>query len=163
MDNMEIKRTVARTARKIDRNLSDFKKKASDFWCRYYAIIISCAVLLVTITASSFVTIAITNYKNSHSIWDLNRDKMYVEYTVRYGDTLWSIAEDMMTVNPEYRDIRDYVWEVRQTNNLYGDIKAGQTIMLPYYTVTDPDKVDIYNYYQLKPIIVPAFTTTNNP
>jgi len=50
-------------------------------------------------------------------------------YFVAAGDTLWEIAEQTL---PDNTDIRDYISEIRQTNDLTGaNIKAGQKLMIP--------------------------------
>jgi hypothetical protein len=48
-------------------------------------------------------------------------------YTVRAGDTLWSIAVSHFTGDP-----REGVWELRERNHLAGTvIQPGQRLVLP--------------------------------
>ncbi len=48
-------------------------------------------------------------------------------YTVRGGDTLWSIA-----ATHGAGDIREAIWEIRERNHLAGaTITPGQTLLLP--------------------------------
>ncbi len=50
-------------------------------------------------------------------------------YFVAEGDTLWAIAKQTL---PDNTDIRDYISEIRQTNDMTGaNIKAGQKLMIP--------------------------------
>lgn len=52
---------------------------------------------------------------------------------IRPGDTLWSIASAYLT--EEYRDIPEYVEELKRCNRLIRDeIHAGQKLIVPYYT-----------------------------
>ena len=51
-------------------------------------------------------------------------------YTVRAGDTLWSIA---LAVYGHERDPRQVVYEIEQENHLQdGSLREGQRIVLPY-------------------------------
>jgi len=51
-------------------------------------------------------------------------------YTVRAGDTLWSIA---LAVYGDERDPRQVVYEIEQENHLQdGSLREGQRIVLPY-------------------------------
>ena len=55
---------------------------------------------------------------------------------IHYGDSLWSIAEDNM--NPGYHDIKEYIEEIRECNQLSGDqITAGASLMIPYYEIAE--------------------------
>lgn len=50
-------------------------------------------------------------------------------YIVAQGDTLWEIAK--LTL-PDNTDIRDYISEIRKTNDLdNANIKVGQNLMIP--------------------------------
>lgn len=48
-------------------------------------------------------------------------------YTVRHGDTLWSIAEAHC---PEEMDIREYISMVSDRNNISATIYPGQTLTI---------------------------------
>jgi len=55
---------------------------------------------------------------------------------INEGDSLWSIAEENMS--PGFHDIRDYIQEIRDCNQLSTDqIYAGSYLMLPYYEITN--------------------------
>ena len=59
--------------------------------------------------------------------------KYYTSIEVKYGETLWSIAEQNM--DGHYSDINAYIKEVQKINHLADDqIKAGQYIIIPYFT-----------------------------
>ena len=47
------------------------------------------------------------------------------EYTVSYGDTLWSIGKDCVG---ESVDVREWIYEVKKINNISSDIHPGQVI-----------------------------------
>ncbi len=57
----------------------------------------------------------------------------YLYWSVSQGDTLWTIAKCSL---PEGRDIRDYIIEIRQWNELSSsNILEGQTLEIPIYEV----------------------------
>ncbi|MCL2718460.1 MAG: LysM peptidoglycan-binding domain-containing protein [Lachnospiraceae bacterium] len=59
--------------------------------------------------------------------------KYYTSIEVKYGETLWSIAEQYM--NGHYPDIKSYIKEVQKINHLADEsIRAGQYIIIPYFT-----------------------------
>ena len=59
--------------------------------------------------------------------------KYYTSIEVKYGETLWSIAEQNM--DGHYADIHSYIREVQKINHLANDeIKAGQYLVIPYFT-----------------------------
>jgi len=47
-------------------------------------------------------------------------------YTVRRGDTLWSIAAARYGGDP-----RVAVWRIEQRNGLHGGVRAGERLVLP--------------------------------
>lgn len=69
---------------------------------------------------------------------DLKLNSPVTMETIRVtdGDTLWSIAK---TALPEGRDIRDFIYELREVNQLAGaNIIAGQQLMIPIYDLGKP-------------------------
>lgn len=59
--------------------------------------------------------------------------KYYTSIEVKYGDSLWSIAETY--ANEEYRSVRDYIAEVMEINHLEEEsVSAGQYLIVPYYS-----------------------------
>lgn len=59
-------------------------------------------------------------------------NEMNVEYTeetyvVQTGDTLWDIAEEYCS---EHQSINEYIYKVKQVNNISSDLKSGQTIII---------------------------------
>lgn len=49
------------------------------------------------------------------------------EYTIRAGDTLWSIAEENAN---ECQDLREYVYQLKQANNIDSTLEVGQNIII---------------------------------
>lgn len=49
------------------------------------------------------------------------------EYTVQAGDTLWSIAEENAN---ECQDLREYVYQLKQANNIDSTLEVGQNIII---------------------------------
>lgn len=68
--------------------------------------------------------------------------KYYKSVEIAKGDTLWSIASDNFD-SAHYKDINEYVSEVKKLNSLSSDdIIAGHYVIVPYYTsefVSDQD------------------------
>jgi len=59
----------------------------------------------------------------------------YLSWNVTEGDTLWSIAKDSL---PRGRDIRDYIWEIKEQNQLQtSNIIVGQQLQIPIYDKRD--------------------------
>lgn len=93
------------------------------------ALLITAAILVIffSIAFSSIFAHAITAEKEQSF-------KYYTSIEVKYGETLWSIAEQNMDTD-HYSDINAYIKEVKKINLLNeDDIKAGQHIIIPYYT-----------------------------
>lgn len=86
----------------------------------------------------------------SGRVTDYGRDKYYANYIVQSGDTLFSIAGDLMPYNPEYQDVRQYVEEIRRLNRLSpdGNITPGDGLILPYYFDEGaPTQEEVYARY----------------
>jgi hypothetical protein len=66
------------------------------------------------------------------------RIKVYSQYSVQPGDTLWSIAEENLT--PEYDSINKYIIEVMYINDIDEEsvLQSGTYLFIPRYI----DKVD---------------------
>lgn len=66
-----------------------------------------------------------------YAVWTrLNETNVeYTEetYVVQTGDTLWDIAEEYCS---EHQSINEYIYKVKQVNNISSDLKAGQTIII---------------------------------
>ncbi len=61
------------------------------------------------------------------------RYKYITKIEVKYGDTLWDIANEYLT--EEYDDINEYIKEIMFTNNLKSNkIIAEQILIIPYYS-----------------------------
>ena len=57
----------------------------------------------------------------------------YKSVEIESGDSVWSIAEEYYS--EPCGDIRDYVDEIKETNNIVGDkIIAGNYLCIPVYT-----------------------------
>lgn len=123
------------TQRRTAGNMKKRIKKA--LWRNRAALILICP-LLIGMFAGIFIGVSAANHAQSTKINDYGRHKTYTEYTVQPGDTVWGIASDLAALNPEYNDIRQYVMAIRSMNRIAGDdIKAGQTLLIPYYINTD--------------------------
>lgn len=121
-------------------------------WLRKNALAVFIAVVLGTgIAAGSAGTAAILGYKYSHSFHDYGRELRYASYTVKSGDTMWSIAVDMAALNPEFQDVRQYLALLQKTNHNYGDyLQSGTVIMVPYYDGGDTAPMfDAYLKYNI--------------
>ena len=106
-------------------------------------------VIVILLIAAVLVTIGVIKvyaFYNSFGEKDLGRYKYYTTYTVHGGDTIWSIASDMVKVNPEYNSIRAYGSEIMLINDCGENIKAGQELTLPYYS-TNKEQQEIIKKY----------------
>lgn len=80
------------------------------------------------------LTLAVDKLASRGRTSDYGRELCYSEYTVQSGDTMWDIAVDMAALNPEFRDVRQYLSLLQSTNGIYGDyLQSGTTIRIPYY------------------------------
>ena len=137
------RRLTAKEQRRRNRKRAFIK-----WWNKHIVTIIVWAIIISIITVSALITAKIISVRNNSTMNDYGRTKYYTTYMVKYGDTLWDIASEMCSINPEYPDIRIYINEVRDVNNLY-NIKSGETIILPYFMYTDEESSEIFNKYDI--------------
>ena len=127
------------------------RKRALIKWYnKHIGTIVVITIIVSIIAISAFITNKIVTYKQNNTMLDFGRTRHCTTYTVKYGDTLWDIAKDMCSINPEYPDVRVYISEVQEINGIY-DIKAGDIISLPYYEFSNNDEhtVNIIEKYNI--------------
>ena len=132
-------RTINKRMRKIKRTVHQYKPLFM-----FIGLLLLFSITLIRVT--TFVN----TRRNEYKINDYGRDKIFINYTVKGGDTIWDIAEDMLVLNPEYNSVRAYVSEVEKLNHRYDNIKAGDTLVLPCYQGkinTDRDTVTLLHRY----------------
>ena len=62
-----------------------------------------------------------------------NADSNDTSSRYKSGDSLWSIAEEYITV--DYENIYEYIEEVKEMNHLHSDfLKSGTRLCIPYYS-----------------------------
>lgn len=125
------------------------KKRLKRFFQRHLPAIILIGLPLIGLFAGLFIGVKATNYAQSVKINDYGRQIAYTTYTVKSGDTVWGIAQDLAALNPEYNDIRQYVAAIERVNKLVdGKIQAGEIILIPYYiSPNGMDYNEIYSKY----------------
>lgn len=65
----------------------------------------------------------------------------YFSWQVKAGDTLWSIAKKSL---PEGRDIRDYISEIKEVNQLQtANIMVGHQLQIPIYQTRDNNDIEL--------------------
>lgn len=130
-------RTMAAPRRRetgVQKVMKTAKRMGRKFLRRHLVKLILIGLPLIGLIAGLFIGMKVTTYSQSVKLNDYGRMAAYKQYTVKSGDTIWGIASDLAALNPEYNDIRQYVEAIKTANQLYtGDIKAGQTILIPYY------------------------------
>ncbi len=89
--------------------------------------LIGILILLVLIVMSMYIFTKTVTAQGSRE-----RVKLVTSIEIKKGDTLWSIASGFMT--DEYRDVNEYVKELKDSNGLTSDtIHAGNYIIVPYF------------------------------
>ena len=88
-------------------------------------------VLLVAVCVVSYHAISSKASSNEQPV----SYKYYTERVVKYGETLWNIADGYIDYG-QYGSKQDYLEEVCRINHLYdaSEIHAGQRIILPYFS-----------------------------
>ena len=73
-------------------------------------------------------------FANAESQDTARKFKYYTSIEIKYGESLWSIAEEY--IDRDYYDsIKTYIDEVMRINHLPDEnIRAGQHIIVPYFT-----------------------------
>ena len=74
---------------------------------------------------------------------EYGRTRVYVEYTVHSGDTIWDIASEFCT--EEYESLKAYVYDIESYNGNSSKIVKGTTITVPVYM--DDEQLAVYNNY----------------
>lgn len=105
---------------------------------------------LIGMIIGIFIGMSVSTYMQSTKMNDYGREMVYTTYTVKSGDTIWGIAQDLAALNPEFNGIRQYVSAIKQINQMStSEIKSGQNIIIPYYIspngTINPD--EIYSKY----------------
>ena len=95
---------------------------------RRQRILLALIVALLIFSTTFLVTGIILRAQDSAPSY-----KYYTSISVKSGDTLGSIAQRY--ISKEYRDIDEYVNEVRSINHIDdSSIYAGEKIIVPYYS-----------------------------
>lgn len=113
------------------------KRRMEKFIRKNFALLVLAGLPILGIIAGIFIGNRATTYAQSTKLNDYGRELTYTAYTVKAGDTIWSIASDLAPLNPEFNSIRQYVREIQRINKTLEDIKAGQVILIPYFINAD--------------------------
>lgn len=120
---------------KVLRQRIERREEIIDAYKTIFKITIVIAVILMAI--SGFTTANLAVRKAEARFRD--NFKVYETYTVKYGDTLWSIAKK----NAGNTDIIKYIDDIKRSNNLYDDqIKSGDILLLYHF---DPEVEQLMN------------------
>ena len=97
---------------------------------RYKKAIVFAAACILAIT---FFIVGKVNV-NAGNAYEIDySDKRFTNYTVQSGDSLWSVASEHIDYT-YYRDIYEYMEELREMNHLKSDnIYYGQNLIITYY------------------------------
>ncbi len=91
--------------------------------------IVSGAFLVLTVIALVLFVFAASMQKVSGQT---EKTKTVTSVCIQRGDSLWSLAKEYYS--DECGDFRDYLSEIRRTNNLPNDeITAGNYLLIPFY------------------------------
>lgn len=145
MPEREYNRTIRKRTLK-----QRIKRAVKRFLRRYIGQIIIIGLLLIGMVIGIFIGMKAADYNRSRKINDYGRKMAFVSYEIKSGDTIWSIASDLLPLNPEYNDVRQYVKAIEDVNGVYsGDIHSGNHIIIPFY-VDSKDTDAIYEKYGIK-------------
>lgn len=131
--------------------MTEAQKKENEMKRRTKRLLVSILSMLFVFTFGILLGVYGERYFAAGRMTDYGRTKYYASYTVRPDDTLWTIASDLMPLNPEYQDIRQYVEEIRRLNDISpdGGITAGHGLILPYFfdesALTQEETYERYN------------------
>lgn len=96
---------------------------------RILIIVISILFVIATILIGG----TISGFAGTHEQQHTAQYKYYTSIVIEPGDSLWEIASKYMT--SEYKNIEDYMFEVKTLNHLIDDeIMAGEYLTIPYYS-----------------------------
>ena len=102
---------------------------------------------VVTVVLGASMLAGIVGYTNAHKFEPVQPQGYETIYTVEqvdYNESLWDIAEyyyDQDVYGQYYRDIRDFIDEIKKVNNLHGNT------ITPYQSLIIPCFVDENNIY----------------
>ena len=91
------------------------------------------------ITTICVIVFCAVSYQGIRSLARSGEDqlkfKYYTQVTVAYGETLWDLSDDYINYD-EYKNKKEYIAEVQSINHLAEEdsIRAGQTLIVPYYS-----------------------------
>lgn len=113
---------------KLRRRRNMRRKRIQDL--KRHLVILVVSIVMILFLGSIFGSF-LSNAKSKDS--ELGQYKYFTSYTVRYDDTMWEIALEYM--DGHYDSVQAYIEEVENMNRINADeIRAGSTIMLPYYS-----------------------------
>ena len=105
------------------------RREAKNFEMKAIMVVLTIFIMMVGVSAFSIKANA--NSKDNFEY------KLYTNYCVTSGDTLWSIAEQNVNFD-HYKNVGEYVKEIQDINNIKGDyIINGTYIILPYYSTEE--------------------------
>ncbi len=120
--------TVSRTNHSVPRGSLKARRRRELLLARYkfIAVIAIIALSLIILLGSSIHAFA-------SSTDDKPYNKYYTSITVEKGDTLWTLADRLISGSDA--DKNDLIDEICQLNNLTdGEIHSGQNLMVCYYS-----------------------------
>lgn len=93
----------------------------------------SILVVFLFVFILSIGVIALSSFSASAQNNHTKNYKYFKSIVIQEGDSLWSIAKEYM--GEEYREVEDYISELKSMNGLNCDIiHAGQYLTVAYYS-----------------------------